>query len=124
MIIIAELIVLKFCYDNPKILGKPGVLFCIILAFEVLFNIHFLASAGIHCVISVYFTVFMPDQLNMPASFTAFCTVDSILITFFETLHFIFLMMVPLYLVFVLRRTLKNGNFHIIQTLKYGQWST
>jgi len=46
ILIIIEMATLKFYYDNPKIIGKIGVVFCIILAFEILLNFHFLVSAG------------------------------------------------------------------------------
>lgn len=48
LLIIFELTILKFYHSNPKILGQPGILYCVIIAFELLLNVHFLASAGIH----------------------------------------------------------------------------
>jgi hypothetical protein len=55
---------------------------------------------------SVYFTINQDNEI-MPASFPAFCEFNSIFSSFLSILHFIFIMIIPFYVVYILRSTLK-----------------
>jgi len=46
ILLIMELITLKFYHSYPKILGKAGVLFCIIIIYEMVTILHFVASGS------------------------------------------------------------------------------
>lgn len=50
----------------------------------------------------------------MPSSFPSYCEANSIISSFFSTLHFVFVIIVPMYVVYVLRWTLKAGKYGII----------
>lgn len=46
ILIIAELVLLKFYYDNPKIIGRTGIIISVIILFEIFLNLHFFISAS------------------------------------------------------------------------------
>lgn len=72
MLVLLELIILKFYYHNPKILGQPGILYIVIIAFELLFNIHFIASACINCLTRQPTTQLMSPDSACPTLFQPF----------------------------------------------------
>ena len=46
-----EIIILKFHHDYPKVMGKKGVLFCIIIGFEMIRMLDYIIAASIDNVI-------------------------------------------------------------------------
>ena len=46
ILIIGGLVLLKFYYDNPKVIGRTGKIITVIIIFEMFLNLHFLITAG------------------------------------------------------------------------------
>lgn len=46
ILIVVEIVTLVFYNRNPKIMGKAGFVFAVVICFEILLNLHYFVSAG------------------------------------------------------------------------------
>jgi hypothetical protein len=98
---------------------KPKNVFFGIVVFELLINLHFFTTASNPHLSIVYYTI-EDTNMRMPGSFPVFCMVNSFFSSFLEILHIEFTMLFPVYIIYILRFTLKASKIVDIQTQKYG----